>query len=276
MEIYALVGPSGTGKSHRAPWVAKDYNIEYIIDDGLLIKGSNIIAGKSAKKEKTKVGSVKTAVFTNDDHAFEVSHALKIRNVQKLLILGTSDGMVKKIAQRLGYSGVDHTIYITDIASKEEIQLALHTRRNQGKHEIPVPTMELKKDFSGFYLDPLNVFKQNKSGSLETVGEKSVVRPTFSYLGKYTISDYAIYQILEHVALASPGIARISRFRAENSIGGIKIEADFILFYGYPIPELLRALKRNIISEIESLTSLNIKLLTLTAKSIIVKQASAD
>lgn len=184
--------------------------------------------------------------------------------------------MVKKIAQRLGYSGVDHTIYITDIASKEEIQLALHTRRNQGKHEIPVPTMELKKDFSGFYLDPLNVFKQNKSGSLETVGEKSVVRPTFSYLGKYTISDYAIYQILEHVALASPGIARISRFRAENSIGGIKIEADFILFYGYPIPELLRALKRNIISEIESLTSLNIKLLTLTAKSIIVKQASAD
>ena len=268
MEIYALVGPSGTGKSHRAPWVAKEYKIEYIIDDGLLIKGSNIIAGRSAKKDKTKIGSVKTAVFTNDDHAFEVAHALKANNADKLLILGTSDGMVNKIAQRLGFSGVDKIIRITDIATKDEIQLALHTRRNQGKHEIPVPTMELKRDFSGFYLDPLNVFKKNNKGRLETVGEKSVVRPTFSYLGKYTISDYTLYQILEHVALLSPGVAAISRFRAENSYGGIKIEVDLVLNYGYPIPELLQTLRRDIKEEIENLTSLNIKKLALTAKSV--------
>ena len=270
MEIYALVGPSGTGKSHRAPWVAKDYHIDYIIDDGLLIKGSNIIAGKSAKKEKTKIGSVKTAVFTSDDHAFEVSHALKADNAEKLLILGTSDAMVEKIANRLGYPGVDHIIRISDIATHEEIQLALHTRKNQGKHEIPVPTMELKRDFSGFYLDPLNVFKKSKGGKLETVGEKSVVRPTFSYLGKYTISDYAIYQILEHVSLMTNGVSSISRFRAETGAGGIQIEADLVLLYGYPIPELLRSLKQKITAEIETLTSLNIRRLTLTAKSVIL------
>ena len=270
MIIYGLVGPSGTGKSHRAPWVAKDNKINYIIDDGLLIKGSNIIAGRSAKKEKTKIGSVKTAVFTNDDHAFEVAHALKTENADKLLILGTSDAMVTKIAQRLGFPGVDKFIYIKDIATKEELQLALHTRRNQGKHEIPVPTMELKKDFSGFYLDPLNVFKKNNRGRIETVGEKSVVRPTFSYLGKYTISDFAIYQILEHVTLMSKGVSSISRFRAENGTGGIKIEVDLILKYGYPIPELLKSLKKDIVSELESLTSINIKKISITAKAIVV------
>ena len=54
MYIYALVGPSGTGKSHRALWVAKEHNIEYVIDDGLLIKGNAVLAGKSAKREQTR------------------------------------------------------------------------------------------------------------------------------------------------------------------------------------------------------------------------------
>ena len=55
LKVYALVGPSGTGKSHRALWVAKENNIEYIVDDGLLIKGNEIIGGKSAKREITRI-----------------------------------------------------------------------------------------------------------------------------------------------------------------------------------------------------------------------------
>ena len=34
MEIMALVGASGTGKSHRALVVAHEHNIDTIIDDG--------------------------------------------------------------------------------------------------------------------------------------------------------------------------------------------------------------------------------------------------
>ena len=271
MKIYALVGNSGTGKSHRAPWVAKEHGIKYIIDDGLLIKDSRIIAGKSAKKEKTKVGSVKTAVFTQDDHAFDVSHKLKEENAENLLILGTSDGMVKKIAKRLGYEKIDETIYINDISTPEEIEMALHQRRNLGKHVIPVPTMELKKDFSGFYLDPLNVLKNSKDGQIELFGEKSVVRPTFSYLGKYTISDYTIYQIFEHITMKNPGVARITRFRAVNKSSGVRVEADLVLFYGYPIPALLRELRKEITSELENITSLNISAVVLTAKSVVVQ-----
>lgn len=269
MKIYAFVGPSGSGKSHRAPWIAKEKNIDYIIDDGLLISNGTIVCGRSAKKEKTKIASVKTAVFTDDDHAYEVSHYLKNCNARNLLILGTSDGMVKKIAERLGFPGVDETIYITDVATPEEIQTAIQTRRNQGKHVVPVPTMELKKDFSGLYLDPLNVLKKSQSGSITSPSEKSIVRPTFSYLGKFTISEQAIFQIVEHAAGKSPAVAKIGRFRVSGVSGGIVMDVDLYLNYGYPIPDCIRSLRRIITLEIEEATSLNVKKLTLVAKKIV-------
>ena len=50
MKVYALVGRSGTGKSHHSMWVARENNIDYIIDDGLLVSDNKIIAGKSAKR----------------------------------------------------------------------------------------------------------------------------------------------------------------------------------------------------------------------------------
>ena len=61
--VIAFVGASGTGKSTRAIKVARDNNIYYIIDDGLLINGSRIVAGTSAKKAPTKMESVRQAIF---------------------------------------------------------------------------------------------------------------------------------------------------------------------------------------------------------------------
>ena len=82
------------GKSYRALWVAKERNIEYIIDDGLLIFQSRIIAG-SLQKEPTKIGSIKTALFS------ERTTEINIEAIQKhkpgaILILGTSEGWLKK------------------------------------------------------------------------------------------------------------------------------------------------------------------------------------
>ena len=54
IKTYAFVGPSGTGKSYRAQMVAGEYDIHYIIDDGLFIKDNEVIAGDSAKKLQQK------------------------------------------------------------------------------------------------------------------------------------------------------------------------------------------------------------------------------
>ncbi len=271
MKVIGFIGPSGTGKSHRASWVARERGTDFIIDDGLLIKGNQIIAGVSAKKESTKIASIKRALFTDKKHTEDVAKALILYNAQALLILGTSDGMVETIAERLGIGPVDEKVLITDVASEYEIKQALATRREQGKHVIPVPTFEIKKDFSGYFLDPLQIFRRKGKGSYQLVGEKSVVRPTFSYMGNYTISDYTIYQIVEYVTANIPGVSKISRFRAENRPDGIYIEMDLILIYGYMIKPLLREIQEKVSEQIKHLTALNIQRMNVVAKSLVVE-----
>ena len=76
MKVYGLIGKSGTGKSFQAVNLCKQLNIESIIDDGLFICRNKVIAGISAKRQKTRVGAVKSALFYNDAHRDEVVEAI--------------------------------------------------------------------------------------------------------------------------------------------------------------------------------------------------------
>jgi hypothetical protein len=80
LKIYGLVGTSGTGKSYRAGGIASNKGISYIIDDGLLIKGTRILAGTSAKKEKTKLAAIRRALFMDPGHAAQVMEAIQSEN----------------------------------------------------------------------------------------------------------------------------------------------------------------------------------------------------
>jgi O-antigen/teichoic acid export membrane protein len=93
LRIVGFIGHSGTGKSHRASWVARERGIEFIIDDGLLIKVNQVIAGVSAKKEKTRIGSIKRALFTDDQHMQDVKNAISIHKPEAILIIGTSGSL---------------------------------------------------------------------------------------------------------------------------------------------------------------------------------------
>lgn len=77
VQVMGLVGRSGTGKSFRAQLLAQKFGIDIIIDDGLLIRDQNILAGRSAKREKGKITAVKTALFTDNAHSMEVLTALQ-------------------------------------------------------------------------------------------------------------------------------------------------------------------------------------------------------
>jgi len=131
IKVFALVGESGTGKSFRAKLVAQKYGIEYIIDDGLLIKDQRILAGHSAKKEKTFLAAVKVALFDEKAHRDEVAKMLQGEKIKKILLLGTSDKMVNKIATRLQLPPVSRIIRIDDIASQEEIEKAIEPGKSK-------------------------------------------------------------------------------------------------------------------------------------------------
>lgn len=216
MRVYAFVGPSGTGKSYRAQMVAGENNISYIIDDGLLVNENEVVAGESAKKAPTKIETVKHAIFIDEKERKEMVKAIKKYKPESILILGTSDGMVEKIAKNLELPKIEKTIYIEEVATKDEMETARNIRITQGKHVIPVPTFEIKKDFSGYILDPLQIFKSKGNGNKPYISEKSIIRPTFSYLGNFTISDTVFRQIVEYLARKEEGISKIIRTRIEN------------------------------------------------------------
>lgn len=216
MRVYAFVGPSGTGKSYRAQMVAGENNISYIIDDGILINENEVVAGESAKKAPTKIETVKHAIFIDEKERKKMVKAIKKYKPESILILGTSDGMVEKIAKNLELPEIQKTIYIQEVATKDEMETARNIRITQGKHVIPVPTFEIKKDFSGYILDPLQIFKSKGNGNKPYISEKSIIRPTFSYLGNFTISDTVFRQIVEYLAGKEEGISKIIRTRIEN------------------------------------------------------------
>lgn len=268
IRVYAFVGPSGTGKSYRAQMVAGENNIEFIIDDGLLVKGNAVVAGTSAKKAPTKVETVKHALFYEENEKREMQEAFVKYNPEAILILGTSDGMVEKIAANLGLPKISKIIYINDVATEEEMENARRIRVTEGKHVIPVPTFEIKKEFSGYLLDPLQIFKSTGKGKTPYMAEKSIIRPTFSYMGNFTISDNVFKQIIEYLANKEPSIHKVVRTRANTGELGTEIYLEVIVNYGKKIVDILQDFQTRAKKEIERLTAMNVSKIDVMAKGI--------
>ena len=272
IKVYAFVGPSGTGKSYRAQMVASEKNINFIIDDGLLIKDNEVIAGESAKKAPTKIETVKHALFYKDAEKEEIIKALKKYKPESILILGTSDGMVEKIAANLGLPEISEITYISDVATQEEMETARRIRVTEGKHVIPVPTFEIKKDFSGYLLDPLQIFKTKGKGQQPYISEKSIIRPTFSYMGNFTISDTVFRQILEYLASKTPGIYKIQKIRVDNFGEGAKLYMEVTVVYGFNLIDGIKQFKIKAKKEIEKLTAMNVEEFEVVVKNVYVPQ----
>lgn len=260
MNVIAFVGPSGTGKSYRSLIIAKENNADGIIDDGLLISHGKVIAGTSAKKEDTRIASVKHALFIPQKYASEMRTALKKSNINRLMILGTSEGMAVKIAKRLEIGPIEKFIHIDEVATDEEIAMANRMRTEDGKHVIPVPTFEIQKDFSGYFLHPLRRFQPNLDIEEKTAAaDKSIVRPTFSYMGDFVISDEVIIQLAIHEAMKSDGITKINNINVRKTVHGAHIDITATVKYGCRIPDVCKTAQNRIRTAIEHFTSVNVR-----------------
>lgn len=271
IKTFAFIGPSGTGKSYRAQYVASQRDIKYIIDDGLLIKENQVIAGVSAKKAPTKIETVKNALFTSEDKKEEVQKAIRKYKPESILILGTSDGMVDKIAENLGLPPISERIYINEVATQDEMDTARRMRVTEGKHVIPVPTFEIKKDFSGYLLDPLQIFKSKGKNSEPYIAEKSLIRPTFSYLGNFTISDSVFKDIIVTVAKKIDGVYKVLKIRVDKSnkdTAGVQLYIEVSIEYGANMIDILKVFKKETKREIENLTAMYISSVEIVAKDI--------
>lgn len=273
MEVVAFVGPSGTGKSHHAIGVAFDNKCDAIIDDGLLIKGTKILAGTSAKNEQNRIQAVKRAIFTEDEHASAVREALESSNIRRLLIIATSDNMIKKIVGRLHLDLPVKTVYINQIASKAEIKKARYSRLQEGKHIVPVPTVELKPHFTGYFADlPYNIFSSQRRQ--EKDADRSIVRPSFSFYGKLLIADNAIEDIIHIIGEKLEGVERVTSIkvrRRSDSSKGIVIRVEVVLYYGVKLFAVTRQMQAKIKEKIEYMTAMQVKNVDVSIRSLAIR-----
>jgi len=272
IKVFALVGESGTGKSFRAKLVAQKYEIEYIIDDGLLIRDDRILAGHSAKKEKSFMAAVKVALFDEKPHRDEVAKKLQGEKSRKILILGTSDKMVNKIAARLQLPAPSKIIRIEDISSQDEIDKAIRTRRIEGKHVIPVPSIEIKRSYPNIFYKAIQIFKRKNPvniGAIPSLHEKSVVRPEYSKRGKVIISETALSQMVIHCVDEYNGDIRIKKIVVRDDEMGYRLVITIDVPYGIQLGGNIHELQQYIIENIERYTGILIEEVNIIIDKII-------
>ncbi len=277
--VYALVGKSGTGKSFRAKLLAEKLGIPYIVDDGLLIFGDTILAGRSAKQEKLYVSAIKTALFLNRKQREEVIKVLRERKTKKILLLGTSSKMVERLASQLDLPPINQIIQIEEIANQKDIEAAIKSRFEEGKHVIPVPAIEVKRDYAQILSESIRIFfsgeKRRDGEKKSKFFEKSIVQPDFqkdaTIGGKVTISEAALTQMIFHCIDEYDDEIQVKKVRIKVLKSGYSIVLNIIVSYGKPLTGDLDELSKYICDTIQRYTGIIIKDLEISVDEIAAK-----
>lgn len=269
MDVYTLVGKSGTGKSFHAMDLCKKLQVEAIIDDGLFIYKNSVAAGISAKRADTKIGAVKVALFHDDDMRDQVVKAIEEANPSGILILGTSDGMTDRIISRLGLPTLEkdslRRIRIEDISTPEEMKIANQQREQHGKHVIPAPSLQLKRTFAGYFMDPLRFFRGKDQGA---GSERTVVRPTYSYMGEYFVAERVIDDIIMCLAYKTPAIGRVIHVVQSPQPDAYRLKIAVKIRRGYPVWQSAMDFQQSVEDQIEKMTAFNITEIDLEVRGI--------
>lgn len=289
ISVFAFHGPSGTGKSYRAKFVAQKFKTKVLIDDGLLIQDEKIIAGKSAKLEKNYMGAVRVALFDDKEHRDSVAKAIQEHHIKRILILGTSEKMILKITTRLQLPPPIKFITIQEIATPEEMEEARRSRQIEGKHVIPVRSHEIKdKKYSKIYMNSIKVALSKKKFLAKIFGilpievplptemaeeskkfEKSIVRPAFSIYARKQISHAALTRMTVKYTSEFDSEIRIKKLSVKNGTSGYKLTLTADIPFGRQLAEITQDAKDFIIKNIEKESGILIEELFIVVDKII-------
>ena len=264
MKVYALVGTSGTGKSHHASRLAHEKDIPLILDDGLLIQNNRIVAGWSAKREATRIGAAKRALLTDAEHAETIKNTIRELNPDKILLIATSSKMAYRLSERLEIPPPARYIQIEDIVPEETIQKALKLRKSQNRHVVPLPMFALKKDFPGYLMSPLrSIF--NRSGQKKISVERSIVRPVYSTLGNFFIAEQVITDMVTYLCKGMPAVDKVNKIKITSNTWGVDLHIEVTLFLYPNMKKVLQDTQYVVKEHIEYLTGFHIQQVNITA-----------
>lgn len=275
MKIISFTGKSGTGKSFQATALAQKRNIDAIIDDGLLIYKGQIVAGTSAKKSPSKREAMRIALFNHDWHRSEVVQALVKYHPETIMIIGTSDKMTNIVCESLGLHEPEERIYIEDITTEEQRETAHYHRHIEGEHVIPAPMGQLKRDFAGYFMNPLRILKaakvlrdDNAPETEEDEFNRTVVRPQYSYFGVFTITEQALKDIIQITAEKYKDrlvvLDRLGNGKQMNMV----IAIDVRLLQGPDMVESCENFQKDVHQAIENMTAFSVESINIRIRDI--------
>ena len=266
IKIFAFVGPTGTGKSHRATHVAKQHGIGVIIDDGLVISRGRILAGRSAKSEVNRLRAIKRAIFEYEDHRDEVVRYLSKNPPDKLMILATSEGMINKITKRLGLNAPSKIITIEEISSPEEIEAALRERREKKQHVVPVAKAQVQQNFAGKLVSQIRGFLRGRD---KDESRNTIVKPLFSFNGKVTIEHDALVEMSRKLLELGNHVRKIRELDIEvyDDKISVSIEVDLNLG-GKSALSIARTLQRKLLKGLSFFTGMEIRQVNIKVNEI--------
>ncbi len=97
--------------------------------------------------------------------------------------------------------------------------------------------------------------------------EKTIVRPTYSYLGEYKLSTSVISDIVIYSSKGIKGVKNVDRVAVGESPQGKIIELIAYLDYGVSIPEVGRQLQMQIASRVKAMTALNLNAVNIEVRT---------
>lgn len=277
MKIISFTGKSGTGKSYQATQLAQTRNIDAIIDDGLLIYKGRIVAGTSAKKSPSKREAMRIALFNHDWHRTEVINAIVKYHPETLMVIGTSDKMADIVTEALGLHKPEERIYIEDITTEEERETANYYRDTQGEHVIPAPVGQLKRDFAGYFINPIKRIRDKALGNEQVNGiideeedefNRTVVRPQYSYFGAFSISEHALKDIIKITSEKYAGRLSAMDILCSGKQMNMKITIDVGLPQSDEMVENCVAFQQDVHKILEEMTSFSINSVNIRIKEI--------
>ena len=127
--------------------------------------------------------------------------------------------------------------------------------------------MEIKHEFSGYLTEPLarlwqrfdlgNVFSSS-SAQNPIDYDRTVVRPTFSTLGSYAMSDQAMKDLVSVLALKVDGVADVVAQKVRKEPYGVILDLDLAIFYGSSTQSVLAETQTAVSAGVELFTAVNV------------------
>jgi len=139
----------------------------------------------------------------------------------------------------------------------------MRSRKIEGKHVIPVPALEIRRNYPSIFYDSIRVFLKRNFGAspptLPRIYEKSVVRPEYSKLGRVSISEAALSQMVIHCVNEYDDGLRVRRLAVRSDTQGYRLTIVLEVPFGTKLASNAHALQEYIIDNIERYTGILIE-----------------